>query len=408
MDQPILLIADRIVTMAGPVLRDTAILISNGRIRQIGPAKELSRANFQTMERNNCTVLPGLINAHVHLELSNCCAGDDPGGSFTDWILSIRDRMKVSADNPEQSLIEATQSGVQQCLRFGVTAIGDISQSCHVTRMVLKDGPLSSISFGEVMGYAALQYRLPMLMERALDESHTSPYCRIGITPHAPYTVTADQYRQCLKIAQEKNLPLATHLAETLDESLFLEHQTGPFRAVYDTLESWEPTPFIPQRSPIAFAKDVGLLDYPSLLAHVNFCNDAELDLLAKGKASVIYCPRTHRYFGHPRHRWREMLSRGINVCIGTDSCASSPNLNIVDDLRLLHEMAPHFPIERLWQTITVNAAKALRMPDAGTIEVGKSADFAIFPVTGSDPLREILESSVLPTQTWSEGKRVK
>src|SRR5205814_3937646 len=119
--------------------------------------------------------------------------------------------------------------------------------------------------------------------------------------------------------------------------------------------------------SPIEFAKSVGVLDEPTLLAHVNYCDDAELATLSRGRASVVYCPRTHRYFGHPPHRWREMLARGINVVVGTDSCASSPNLNIVDELRLLHEIAPDFPVESIWKMTTSNA---------------QLADFTIFEVS--------------------------
>src|SRR6185295_5433024 len=94
----------------------------------------------------------------------------------------------------------------------------------------------------------------------------------------------------------------------------------------------------------------------------VNYCDDAELDLLAAGKASVVYCPRTHAYFSHPPHRWREMLARGINVAIGTDSCASSPDLNLLDDLRLVRKIAPDFPAESLWALATRNPARAVQL----------------------------------------------
>jgi cytosine/adenosine deaminase-related metal-dependent hydrolase len=132
------------------------------------------------------------------------------------------------------------------------------------------------------------------------------------------------------------SLPLATHLSEAQEEKTFLESHSGMFRDLWERIGSWEDDVPTFKGSPIAMAQAIGMLDFPTLLAHVNYCDDHELELLTRGRASVVYCPRTHRYFGHPPHRWREMLARGINVAVGSDSCASSPDLNLVDDLRLL------------------------------------------------------------------------
>jgi cytosine/adenosine deaminase-related metal-dependent hydrolase len=151
------------------------------------------------------------------------------------------------------------------------------------------------------------------------------------------------------------------------------------------------------------------LLNYPLvLLAHVNYCDDSELDLLSRGVASVAYCPRTHAYFGHPPHRWREMLAQGVNVCVGSDSRASSPDLNLVDDLRLMHRLAPEVPPATLWEMATLRGARALGMSVGwGTLTPGKFADCVALPATTEDPLREILEGSVLPLAVWADGREV-
>jgi cytosine/adenosine deaminase-related metal-dependent hydrolase len=148
------------------------------------------------------------------------------------------------------------------------------------------------------------------------------------------------------------------------------------------------------------------LLDYPTLLAHVNYCDDAEMELLSGGPASVVYCPRTHAYFGHPPHRWREMLGRGINVALGTDSCASSPDLNLVEEMRLARRIAPEVPAEAIWEMGTVRAARAIGAGDrVGSIEVGKRADFVVFETTGVKPLEEILDKGLAPRETWVGGE---
>jgi cytosine/adenosine deaminase-related metal-dependent hydrolase len=241
---------------------------------------------------------------------------------------------------------------------------------------------------------------------RAADLSDESHWLRIGISPHAPYTVEPEGYRRCLAFAKSQNRPLATHLAETAEEAQFLAEHTGPFRTLWETgVNAW--TNDVPRYSggPIRFAREIGLLDYPSLLAHVNYCNDEELEILAAGHASVVFCPRTHEFFRHPPHRWREMLKRGINVAVGTDSCASSPDLNIVDDLRLLHRTYPQEPVVLLWEMATVRGATAIGLNDRGLIREGAAADFAVFKVSSHEPLAEILETQILPARVWIDAE---
>jgi cytosine/adenosine deaminase-related metal-dependent hydrolase len=154
-------------------------------------------------------------------------------------------------------------------------------------------------------------------------------------------------------------------------------------------------------------AQSLGLLDYPTLLAHVNYCDDDEMALLSRGNASVVYCPRTHAFFGHPPHRWRQMLQAGINVAVGTDSCASSPDLNVVEELRLLRRIAPDIAPLELWNMATIRAARAIQMEsEGGSLDPGKRADMVLFAASANDPLTIILDENLLPAETWIGGKR--
>jgi cytosine/adenosine deaminase-related metal-dependent hydrolase len=231
-----------------------------------------------------------------------------------------------------------------------------------------------------------------------------------AISPHAPFSIEIDGYRRCAEAARRANVPIATHLAESPDEAAFLADHSGPFRRLWETIGGWDDA--VPRFAggPLRMAKEVGLLDTPrSLLAHVNYVNEEELALLAVGVSTVVYCPRTHAYFRHPRHSWLEMLKRGINVAVGTDSTASSPDLNLVQDLRLLHTIAPQVPAETIWEMATVRGASALGLSDVvGVIESGNAADLVAFPIRGSDdPLREVLESAVSPAAVWIAGQRL-
>jgi cytosine/adenosine deaminase-related metal-dependent hydrolase len=405
-----LIAAEWVAPMDGPVIRDGAVVVSAGKILAVGTRRQLQRDHPDAVveELGHSILMPGLVNAHTHLELSDLKCGPPPT-SFVDWILGLIGQTARLGEAIPERVALAIQSGVAQCLKFGVTAVGDISKQCMFTRPVLKNGPLRVVSYGEIQAMAKRRGLLEERFAVASDLTHESDHLKIGITPHAPYTVEPQGYRRCLDWAKGQNRPLATHLAETPEELEFLAEQTGPFRFLWEAgINAWDDQVPPHAGGPIRFARDVGLLDYPTLLAHVNYCDDEELAILAAGKASIVYCPRTHVYFGHGPHRWREMLAKGINVAVGTDSCASSPDLNIVDDLRFLHRIAPEIPALQLWQMATIRGARAIQFQDElGSIAAGKWADLAAFPAAENDPLAALLETSGMPARTWRGGEEL-
>lgn len=394
--------------MEGPPIRDGGVAFSKGVILDIGRSDQLASRypEAQRVDRPDCTIFPGLVNAHTHLELSEFACGARPA-SFVEWIQRLVPRGDISLQSIHQSVARSIPLGVSQCVRFGVTCVGDITRHCTVSRPLLMNGPLRVVSYGEVQAMAQRRGLLEERIATAIDPTFASDRLRVALTPHAPYSVEIEGYRRSVEVARSRSLPLATHLAETPAEAPFLAAHQGPFRDLWQALGAWDQDVPVFAGGPIRLAGAVGLLDYPTLLAHVNYCDDDELRLLAAGKASVVYCPRTHAYFGHPPHRWRQMLRSGINVAVGTDSCASSPDLNLVDELRLLHQIAPEIPADELWQLATIRAARAIRMEDrVGSITPGKSADFAVFPIAGDHPLADLLETSRLPREVWIGGVR--
>jgi aminodeoxyfutalosine deaminase len=399
-----------VAPMDGPILADGAVAFTSGRILAVGPASKLKRdfPSVPVEEFDDSIVLPGLVNAHVHLELSDCTPWPQPDNGFARWLVGMLKRTRITPEEMAAKVHQAIPIGAAQCLRFGVTTVGDISRQCQLSRSLLREPPLRVVSFGEIQAMARRRYLLEERLEIASDDSEASPTLRIGLTPHAPYSVEPAGFQRCLETARIGKLPLATHLAESLDESLFLAEHRGPLRELWDQWLTWDDD--VPKFTggPIRFAQSLGLLDYPTLLAHVNYCDDAELKILAAGRASVVYCPRTHAYFRHPPHRWEDFLAAGINVAIGTDSCASSPDLNLVDDLRLLHRISPQVPAYDLWQLATTRAARAIGMgSEVGCLTPGKRADLVIFAATGPDPLAAILESQAIPRRVYFDGEPV-
>jgi cytosine/adenosine deaminase-related metal-dependent hydrolase len=407
-----ILVTSHIAPMTGAVTRDGAVVFDGGRVLAVGAARELWAAHpdAKAVDLGDAVVLPGLVNAHVHLELSGVRRPQPAPATFVDWILAVRESMAAVRDFP--SFIKAsTSSGIRQCRHFGVTAVGDISLNPGLTRPRLAEHLVRGVSFGEVLGMAGRRGQFEGRLGEAVDRSFDAGGLRAGIGPHAPYSLDLEGYRCCVEEAGRLGMPLATHLAETPDEAELLARHEGEFRRLWETLGGWEAGVPRDEGGPVRAMKGVGLLDHsPTLLAHVNVVDDEELELLARSRASVVYCPRTHEYFGRPPHRFREMIARGINVAIGTDSCASSPDLNVVEDLRLVHRQCPEISASELFEMVTTRAAQALGMAgQIGSIEPGAWADFCVFPIpAGSeDPVPAILESDVVPRELWVGGQRV-
>jgi cytosine/adenosine deaminase-related metal-dependent hydrolase len=403
-----LLQAAWVAPMDGPPIAEGAVVFSNGQITDVGPAHDVWQRNPAAAAQDLGDVLltPGLVNAHAHLELSEMTPGSPPA-SFADWLISVMSRL-FDADDYLDAVPRAVAAGVEQCLRFGVTAVADITAAANLARPVLATSPLRGVSFGEVRAMAARRTELAPLLASAIHVRPPSLRMAVGISPHAPYTVEPDGYEFCLALAKRDGLMVTTHLAETPDEATFLRDHSGPLRRVWEWRGGWDDRVPTFKGGPIRFAKSLGLLDAPTLLAHVNYCDDGELALLAGGKASVAYCPRTHAYFAHPPHRWREMLALGINVCVGTDSCASSPDLNLLDDLRLLHRLAPEVPALELWKMATSRAAAAIGLGGiTGTIRTGMAADLMAMRAAASDPLKALLETVEHPDAVWISGRRI-
>ncbi len=339
-------------------------------------------------------LIPGLINAHTHLDLTH--VGPQPydpvRGRFGDWLAMIL-RERATSD---EAIRDSVRLGIDRSLAGGVVAVGDIAGVWStVPTRTLRESPMGGVSYIECFGVGAKQEDSAERIRGIVDEIESEAQgVLVGVSPHAPYTVGLRLYQRMLEMAGSMGLPLATHLAESDPEREFIADGTGLFHDLLESMGLWDEsirdevgdgkTPighfFSGLDESIRQASEAA----PILLVHCNDVSDADLDLLAGSPVSVAYCPRGSVYFGAEHrfgpHRYAEMLERGINVALGTDSIVNlpmgesggAPTISTLDEIRFLHARDSSIQPKLLLKMATTNAARALGLnPDRFTLAPG-------------------------------------
>ena len=375
----------------------------------------------------NAAILPGLVNGHTHLDLCDLHGKLPAPSSLTDWLRNI---VEFRKHQTQQQVVDAVQFGISQCIEAGVTLVGDIA-SQGLSWPVLVKSPLSARVFFELIGMHNQRVQESIRDLRSwIATIEPTFHCRMGASPHAPYSASPDLYRAVGEIANEQELTVCTHWAESLEELQLFETGTGPMRIFLEELNAWDPDwsgdqlVRLSQVTEWMAAEEVLLvhMNYPSLVTfesrdsrhHKSPMKDPEgyvLDRLQKSGKGVVYCPRTHAYFGHSQHAYRDMMRSNIRVCLGTDSLASAPDLSILEEMRYLHRTSIGLSNVQLLEMGTINGALALGFDSfLGTLSVGKQADMTVIPLsTGetADPHDLLFGSSEAVSHTFIKGECV-
>ena len=332
-------------------IADVTLEVHDGRI-----AGWSERPHPEAIDLGNVAVIPGLVNAHTHLEFSHLAEPIPAGDSFSSWIGSVIQERRTRTATAEESL----QAGLDELRRCGTVAAGEIATRSWPRGASVEGGPALTV-FREVLGLSpdAVPLRLAELRDH-LDAGEDGDGVRRGVSPHAPYSVHPDLFHGAVALARERNVPVAMHLAETREELELLRSGAGPLVELFGRMGIWRPE-IIPRGTRV--------LDYlrglaevgQALVVHGNYLDDDEIAFLAdRPNMTVLYCPRTHRHFGHARHPLPRLRERGIRVALGTDSRASSPSLDLWEDVRLVRALFPEVSPPALLRMATGDGAAAL------------------------------------------------
>lgn len=354
------------------------LIINDTKIESAGKTCDLTdNRNSQVIDFGNSAIMPGFVNAHTHLELTNLHGLEVEDKKLPTWIWQLmKTKMKWKEPDFESSLI----NGVKQSLESGTTTVYDITNSGYAYN-VLQNQPIRKVIFDEVIALDPVHCKTVLdTAKEKLEKIDTSNnLLDIGISPHAPYTVSPELFAGCTGLADELNLPLCTHIAETEDEIEFLTEGTGLFADFLRKLrllsKDWIP----PGKTPINFLNSTGILNSKPVLIHCNYLTNDEISIISESGCSVIYCPRSHKFFEHKDHPLQKLLNKGINVAIGTDSLASNYSLSILDEMRTIRSTFHQVEPQTIIDMATINGAAALGLDDKfGKLRNGYYADLAV------------------------------
>lgn len=400
------LVARFVVPDGHAAIENGAVEIRHGVIADVGQAKRVGGSPM--IDHGDAVILPGLINAHTHLELSPLVGRVPPGLDFCDWLRRLVIELRQSPFTPE-SAAAAVRDGAAQSLAAGVTTVGDITRCPAWTRAALATTQLRVVSFGEIIALGTVRHVLGERIAAATAMEMAGARLHIGLSPHAPYTIEPEGLRACAVAAHANQMAMCIHLAETREEELFTDAASGPLAAFLQDMNLWDDDIPAGKCRPVALAERCRLLTPRTILAHANYVSDEDLATLARRHAHVAFCPRTHAAFGHPPHRFRDMLVAGINVCLGTDSLASNPSLSLMDEMRFLRRNFPDLSAHTLLELGTVRGARALGVTTvAGSLRAGVPADVSVWPLARhTDRWDAVFEYVGLPLAVYADGVAV-
>lgn len=376
-----------IVPVSRPPIENGAILISDDRIAAVGCWPDFSDETTEVINLGDSILMPGLVNAHCHLDYTNMAGRLPPQKLFTDWIKLM---LASKAEWNYTEFAESWINGAQMLLRTGTTTVADFEAVPELLPDVWNATPLRVISLLELTGVKSR--RSPnLILQEALDRIEQLPEHRslASLAPHAPYSTAPELIRLTAIAARERRLPVSIHVSESDLEFEMFAHARGE---MFDWLQrNGRDHSDCGLGSPVQHLERHDALGENLLAVHLNYLADGDAALLAERKVSVAHCPRSHFYFQHASFPFEELAAAGVNVCLGTDSLATvykrrkeSVELNLFEEMRRFAEVHPGVQAETILRMATVNGAHALgKRGQIGELTPGAFADLISIPFAG-------------------------
>ena len=385
-----------IVPIARPPIRDGCVAVQDGLIVHVGE----DCGPVDGVDMGNAAILPGLVNAHTHLELSYLHGRIPPTRTFGEWVREVI-RMRAEYSNPTHpDIIEAARHAIDDARDAGTSLFGDISNTL-ATVPLLRDAGIPARVFYELLGFTEADPEARVRDARARADAYPDdPSIRISLAPHAAYSVSAALLRAIrADLDQHADDVSSVHVGETPEEVELLRHGRGEIREVLQTLGRWPDGWRPPGVGPVRYLADLGVLDSRTLAVHGVQFDESDLRRLKALGTTIVSCPRSNLHVGVGSPPLEAFYDAGVSVAFGTDSLASVDDLSIFAELHQARRIAPKVPARTLLESATLGGARALGFStELGSIEVGKRAD--LLAVAVEDAVTDVEEYLVSGIQS--------
>jgi cytosine/adenosine deaminase-related metal-dependent hydrolase len=399
----ILIRAAWVCPIAGPPLANGWVAVEGGRIVAVGGPASPAPAGAGVRDLGQVAVLPGLVNAHTHLELSWLRDRVPPAASFIAWLTGMfaaRGGTIERADDPR--VVDAARLAAREAHDAGTIAVGDISNSLASIGPIA-DAGLSGIVFHELLGFSDTTGWAIERTSAARDAAPRHAEVRVSLAPHAPYSVSPELMQAVRRAVDASDVRVtSTHIGESAEEIEMLLRGTGPWPAILRRLGVWREDWTPPATGPVEYLDSLGVLTPGTLVVHGVQLSAASLATLAARGCVLVTCPRSNQWVGVGVPPLERFYESGVDVAIGTDSLASVGDLNLFAELKEMRWLAPRIPASRFLESATIQGARALQLDtELGTIEAGKRASLiaVTLPAAMVDDVEEYLVSGIEPRQ---------
>lgn len=391
-----------ILPVTSPPVEYGWVDVEDGSIAGVGGKRDgPARPRLREVDLGRVAVMPGLVNAHTHLELSMHRGAVPPAETMPAWA---RDLMRRAAAAGERIRTEHLASAVAEMRRAGTALVGDVGNTL-ASLPALDAGPVGGVVFHEMLGFDVAPDEAEALVRRLRDrvDGRRDGRVRLRGAAHAPYSVSPALFRA---LAAGVPGPRSVHLAESREEGDFLRDGGGAWRRILEARGRWAPGWEPPGAGPVDYLDALGWLRRDTLAVHGVQLTAPEIGRLAEAGATIVTCPRSNRWTGAGTPPARDFYASGARIAVGTDSLASAPDLNLFGELAELRRLAPDVPASRLLRSATIAGAGALGWGRShGAIEPGRRAALIAVDISGAGPdVEEYLLSGIRPEQiAWPE-----
>jgi len=386
-----------------PPIPNGAVRVSNGRIAAIGASEFKHDDVF--IDLGDAVLLPGLINAHTHLELSWLRGRVPPANRFTDWVktlVAIR-RGTEQAITPE--IVAPIHDAISELQWTGTVAVGDVSNSLAAVEPMVQHG-VKGVVFHELLGFNERDGAV-IAASREKRDAAARRGVRVSLAAHAPYSTSLELFKAIREAVNASPCPImAVHLGESQEEVELLATGGGPWRGILETIGVWRDDWTVPQCGPVQFLERHGVIDAATLVVHGVQFDDAALARLRALGATLVTCPRSNRWVGVGYPPIERFYKSRVPVAVGTDSLASVEDLNLFSELKTMRYLAPSVPARKILESATIVGARALGVDEElGTLTPGKAADIiaVTVPADVTDVEEYLLSGIEAPQIEWLE-----